>query len=282
MSVPVSSVNEFAAQGYTIARGLFSPDEVERLREHFFWVNREHRRDMDNIGDEKDPLAQYPRVMQPHRWDETSLQWMIDARLNDWMTSILGREPYAVQTMFYFKPPGARGQALHQDQFFLRVDPGTCVAAWMAIDRCDEENGCLRIVPGTHDIPVLCTIDADHEISFSNDTVELPPGYEPIELVMEPGDVLFFNGQLVHGSYPNSTSDRFRCALIGHYIVGEAEAVAQFYHPVLRMDGTEVDFGVSEQGGPCGVWVDRDGEQVAVLEGIETRQKGWSTSAGDI
>ena len=49
---------------------------------------------------------------------------MIDARLNKWMTSILGREPYAVQTMFYFKPPGARGQALHQDQFYLRVDPG--------------------------------------------------------------------------------------------------------------------------------------------------------------
>ena len=209
--------------------------------------------------------------MQPHRWDETSLQWMIDARLNDWMTSILGREPYAVQTMFYFKPPGARGQALHQDQFYLRVDPGTCVAAWMAIDRCDEENGCLRIVPGTHDIPVLCTVDADTDVSFTDVTVELPPGFEPVPLIMEPGDVLFFNGQLVHGSYPNSSNDRFRCALIGHYIVGEAEAVSKWYHPVLHMDGSEVELGVSEYGGPCGVWVDREGEQVAVLEGIETR-----------
>ena len=62
--------------------------------------------------------------MMPHRFDETSLQWMIDARLNEWMTSILGREPYAVQTMFYFKPPGARGQALHQDQFYSARRPG--------------------------------------------------------------------------------------------------------------------------------------------------------------
>ncbi len=272
MSVPVSSVNEFAAQGYTVARGLFSLDEVQHLRQHFLMINQEHRRDADNIADPSDPLALYPRVMQPHRWDETSLQWMIDERLNDWLTHILVREPFAVQTMFYFKPPGARGQALHQDQFYLRVDPGTCVAAWMAVDRCDEDNGCLRVVPGTHDLPVLCSVDADSDVSFTGDTVELPPGMEAVPLIMEPGDVLFFNGQLVHGSYPNSSEDRFRCALIGHYIVGEAEAVAQWYHPVLHMDGTEVDLGVSEQGGPCGVWVDREGAPVAVLEGIETRQ----------
>lgn len=273
MTVPNSSISQFAEQGYTLARGLFSAQEVAALREHFHWVNREHQRVSDNITDNSDPLAQYPRVMQPHRWDETSLNWMIDPRLNRWMTAILGREPYAVQTMFYFKPPGARGQALHQDQFYLRVDPGTCVAAWLAIDRCDEANGCLRVVPGTHDIPVLCTVDADADVSFTADTVELPPGYEPISLIMEPGDVLFFNGQLVHGSYPNSTDDRFRRAMIGHYIVGEAEAVAKWYHPVLRMDGSEIDLGVSEQGGPCGVWVNRDGEQVAVLAGVETRQE---------
>ena len=226
MSVPATKVHEFAAQGYTIARGLFGLDEVEALREHFFRINEEERaireRDAksDNIVEAGDPLAQYPRVMQPHRFDQKSLQWMIDARLNAWMTAILGREPYAVQTMFYFKPPGARGQALHQDQFYLRVDPGTCVAAWMAVDHCDEDNGCLRIVPGTHDIPVLCAVEADTGVSFTDVTVELPPGYEPIPLVMDPGDVLFFNGQLVHGSYPNRTIDRFRCALIGHYIVG--------------------------------------------------------------
>ena len=274
MTVPETKTNEFAAQGYTVARGLFALDEVQRLRQHFLMINQEHRRDADNIADPTDPLALYPRVMQPHRWDETSLQWMIDERLNDWLTHILGREPFAVQTMFYFKPPGARGQALHQDQFYLRVDPGTCVAAWMAVDRCDEDNGCLRVVPGTHDLPVLCSVDADTDVSFTGDTVELPPGMEAVSLIMEPGDVLFFNGQLVHGSYPNSSEGRFRCALIGHYIVGEAEAVAQWYHPVLHMDGAEVDLGVSEPGGPCGVWVDREGAPVAVLEGIETRQSG--------
>ena len=202
MTVPFTKVREFASLGYTIAPGMFSMEEVEQLRQHFLLINEQYRRESDNITDENDPLTLYPRVTQPHQWDETSLKWMIDARLNEWMTAILGREPYAVQTMFYYKPPGARGQALHQDQFYLRVEPGTCVAAWLAIDRCDEENGCLRIVPGTHDVPVLCTVDADTDVSFVNDTVELPPDYEPIPLVMEPGDVLFSTGNWCTAATP--------------------------------------------------------------------------------
>ena len=111
-------------------------------------------------------------------------------------------EPYAAQTMFYYKPPGARGQALHQDQTPLRVHPGTCLAAWMAVDDCDEENGCLQIVPRTHDLPRLCTIEADTTLSFSASTVPLPPGSEPAEpVIMKAGDIVFFNGQVIHGSY---------------------------------------------------------------------------------
>ena len=124
MTVPAAKISEFDAQGFTVAKGLFSPDEVAQLREHYFWINREHRRIEDNVVDQNDPLASYPRVMLPHRWDETSLQWMIDARLNAWLTSILRREPFAVQTMFYFKPPGARGPSLASGSVLFARRPG--------------------------------------------------------------------------------------------------------------------------------------------------------------
>ena len=65
--------------------------------------------------------------------------------------------------------------------------------------------------------------------------------------------------RLIHGSCPNSSKERFRRALAGHYVAGEAEKVSAYYHPILRMDGTEVELGASEGGEPCGVWVDRDG-----------------------
>lgn len=269
-------VDHYNQNGFLVVSGLYTQAEVEHFRAHFESMRaRESIGPSQSLSDtefgENDPLLTYPRIMQPHRRDEDSFKWLTDARLNKCMTTLLGTEPFAVQTMFYFKPPGARGQALHQDQFYLRVQPGTCLAAWMAVDDCDEENGCLRVVKGSHDWPILCTVDADLGESFTDVTVPIPDDAEVMPIHMKAGDVLFFNGQLVHGSLPNTTvpntpTARFRRALIGHYIVGEAEKVYKWYHPALRMDGTEVSLGKSEIGGTCGTWVDADGEEKMELQ----------------
>lgn len=263
---------QFAADGYAVVRGLFSPEEAARYRDHYTAMREEGPAPIDGpIANPaaNDPLLRYPRLMQPHRWDEESLAWLLDARINACLTGLLGREPYAVQTMVYFKPPGARGQALHQDNYYLRVQPGTCVAAWMALDACDEANGCLQVVPGSHTWPILCTEKADTSQSFTDVVVPLPPGVNSAPVEMQAGDVLFFNGQLVHGSNPNTTPDRFRRSLIGHYIEGDSQKVAHWYFPALRMDGSPIELESSGKGTSCGVWVDRDGQTVAEVSGFE-------------
>ncbi len=272
--IDAKHVEQFQREGYVIARGLFSKQEVDFYIDHYMRLREAGSYPGDFAGVDptsNDPLKRYPRMIHMHRWDEVSLKWLIDPRLNAWLTALLGKEPYAAQTMLYFKPPGARGQALHQDNFYLRVHPGTCMAAWMALDPCDEENGCLMVVPGTHNLPILCTIPADTTESFTNIAVPVPKDLPIVPAVMEPGDVLFFNGSLIHGSYPNRSTNRFRRSLIGHYAVGDAQKIAQFYQPLLRMDGTEVTIEVSEGGGPCGVWVERDGRPV--VEMVEPQQK---------
>jgi len=262
----------YGENGYVVVAGLFTPDEVVRYREHFMMLRRHGSYPGDMVGADpasNDPLKRYPRMIHMHRWDETSLRWMIDKRLNQVLTGLLGRSPYAVQTMLYFKPPSARGQALHQDNFYLRAQPVTCIAAWMALDDCDEANGCMQIVPGSHTWPLLCTVKADTSVSFTDVTVPIPEGQEVRPVLMQAGDVLFFNGAVVHGSYPNTTKDRFRRALIGHYIEGAAEQVAEFYHPALRMDGTPLELATSAGGGSCGVWVERDDGLAVEMVGQE-------------
>jgi len=261
----------FDTEGYLVVEGLFNQNEIEAYKQHFEDMRLSQQANTDTMGDDAidspdDPLIEYPRLMQPHRDDETSLKWLIDPRLNTVMTGLLGQSPYAVQTMFYFKPAGARGQALHQDQYYLRVEPGTCIAAWMAVDDCTIDNGCLRVVPGSQTMPLLCLTESDTTVSFTDVTVDIPNEDMVVPVEMKAGDVLFFNGQLIHGSLPNTTSDQFRRALIGHYIVGEAEKVYQWYHPVLRMDGTEIELGTSEKGGTCGVWVSVDGEPQLTMQ----------------
>ncbi len=261
----------FDHRGYLILKQLFTPAEVDMLREHFMKLRQSnHPGDFSGVDlQSSDPLKRFPRMIHMHRWDETSLRWLLDVRIGEALTALMEREPFAVQTMLYFKPPKARGQALHQDQFYLRVQPGTCIAAWMALDPCDQGNGCLQVVPGSQNWPLLCTVKADTTQSFTDVTVPVPEGTEVASMVMDAGDVLFFNGQLVHGSGPNHSPERFRRALIGHYIGGEAQEVAKYYHPALRLDGSPVALGTSSDGGMCGVWVDQDGKPAIEMHGVE-------------
>jgi phytanoyl-CoA hydroxylase len=250
--------------GHWLAQGLFSADETARIREHFMaWNASDRKEDFDRVDPTgQDPLAQFPRIIHPHRRDALSLEFLLAPRLREAMEAFLDETPFAAQTMFYFKPPGGRGQALHQDQHYLRADPGTCLAAWLAVDDCDEENGCLEVVPGSHRLPLLCHIDADTSLSFTSQTVPVPEGYEAVPVRMQAGDVLFFHGALIHGSGPNRTTDRFRRSLIAHYVTGDARAAARFYHPLLDWNGEEVEAGVTPGGGECGKVTERGIEMV--------------------
>ncbi len=261
-------VRGFQEQGYVVVSGLFSDKEVANYREHYMDMRKgSHPGDFGGVDMSiNDPLKQYPRLIHMHRWDPVSLDWMLDQRLAAVFRQLIGKEPLAVQTMLYFKPAGARGQALHQDQFYLRVQPGTCIAAWMALDDCDEENGCLQVVPGSHTLPLLCPTQADTTQSFTDVTVPLSADMQPQAVTMQAGDVLFFNGQLIHGSFPNRSASRFRRALIGHYIDAQARQVAQYYHPVLHFNGQQVELDMSEGGGQCGVWVEQDGRTVLEMQ----------------
>ncbi len=264
---------DFATDGYTVARGLFDQMEVVRLREHYMALRRRGSYKDDMVGVEpngRDPLRRYPRMAQMHRWDETTLAWLLDDRIRRLLDELLGSEPYAVQSMLYFKPGGSRGQALHQDNFYLRADPGTCVAAWMALDRTDEENGCMLVVPGSHRWPILCTAKADTRTSFTDVTVPVPATEPAVPVLMAPGDVLFFHGSLVHGSHPNTSANRFRRALIGHYIEADARQVAEYYHPALRMDGTPLELDLSEGGGACGEWTEASAVPAIAMTGTHT------------
>jgi phytanoyl-CoA hydroxylase len=269
--IPIPHKQHFDKNGYVLAPQLFTAEEANFYCEHSMRL-REHtpKNVTGSNADEQDPLKRYPRLTGLHRSDEVSLRWMLDPRIKAYLVGLLGHEPYAVSTMLYFKPPQARGQALHQDNYYLRVQPGTCLAAWMALDPCDEANGCLQIVPGSHTWPILCTQPADTTQSFTDVTVPIPAGCEIRPMRMQPGDVLFFNGSLVHGSYPNTTTDRFRRSMISHYIEGNAQQVYKWYHPLLRLDGTPVEIGYSPEGSQCGVWVTEQGTPVIELNGFET------------
>ena len=258
VDVSTTELNFWGSEGYLIRRGLFDAAEVAAIRQRFdeigtagqpiagYW---EPDLSPEAAGD---PLKRFPRVMHPHRYDELSKRILLHPRVGDVLRALYGCEPVATQSMFYFKPPGARGQALHQDNFYLQVKPGTCIAAWTAIDPATPENGGLYVVPGTQDMEIVCPETASEGESFTTHLVKAPAGKKAIPVELNPGDTLFFNGSLVHGSPPNRSTTLWRRSFICHYMPSSAKHIAKWYAPVLDFAGNVVEYELATDGGPCG------------------------------
>lgn len=256
-----TQLETFEDDGYLIVRGLYTAAEIAHIRDTFMAQAAAGPvaglSDIPAHTNPNDPLSVYPRLLNPHRHPEravgqVALGFLLAPRLEPVLTTLLGEEPLGAQTMFYFKPPGARGQELHQDNFYLRVAPGTCLAAWLAVDDADEENGGMKVVPGTHRADVACPEQADLSSSFSTEYVPVPAGKRAVHANLRAGDVLFFNGSLIHGSTPNTSGHRFRRSLIAHYVPRSSEAVSGWYKPLLSFGQSVVEIAEAAGGGPCG------------------------------
>lgn len=260
---------EFKRDGFVVVRGLFSPEEVQLLRDTFMDMNKNgpvpglseiKRKNVEGevtAYDPSDPLSFYPRMMHPHNHSDKpvgplAMRYMLDSRIRQILTKLMGEEPYAAQSMFYFKPPGSRGQDFHQDNYYLRVKPGTCMAAWTALDHCDEENGGMMCVPETADYEIQCPEKSDPKLYFTTEHVPIPEGKTAVLPILEPGDVLFFNGSTIHGSGPNRSKTRFRRSFICHYIPQSTTELSHYYQ-VYDFNGRLLShIRHNQDGGPCG------------------------------
>lgn len=258
-TITQEDVAAFGRDGYLIVRQLFDDAAVAELQTTFDGL---HARGsvqgcfkaipVEKARAKGDILLAYPRMMHPHRVSDVAMRYMLHPAFAAILTPLLGEAPIAAQSMLYWKPPTARGQAFHQDNFYLKVHPGTCVAAWVALDEIDEENGCLFVAPGSHRLDIFCPEEADPTVSFTNHYVPVPEGLPQLPVRMAAGDVLFFGGNLIHGSFPNHSATRFRRSFICHYAGESAHELSKWYFPLYDMQGRVVERETATGGGPCG------------------------------
>ncbi len=248
---------QFERDGYCVVENLFTGEEIAVIEAFFeeFKTNGLSVYDSGHKFEEVDKTKQQVRAMHPHRYSKQAEAWALNERVMEVLGVLLGRPALLAQTMYYFKPPGAKGQGMHQDNFYLLAAPATCIAAWTAIDAATLDNGCLYVVPGSHKKDIHCPADGSEVwMSYGDSHIKpFPRDAKPIPVEVPKGATMFFGGNLIHGSGPNRTADRSRRTFIGHYIDEASDQVANFYHPLLNARGETVSHvRAPEGGGPCG------------------------------
>lgn len=159
--------------------------------------------------------------IQDFNFDDVLFKYVEYKPMVDIVESIIGGNITGVHSMLINKPPNSEKDAsrhpMHQDLHYFPFRPAEwIVASWTAMEKVDESNGCLFVVPGSHkgtlmkhEYPPNVTNAAYHGVMGLD---HVPT----VNLKMEKGDTVFFHPILLHGSGPNTTKG-FRKAISSHY-----------------------------------------------------------------
>ena len=144
----------------------------------------------------------------------------------DVVEDIVGPNIICWATHYFCKMPGDdMGVAWHQDCSYWALTPSKTVTVWLAIDDADVENGCMRVIPGSHVHGHIAFRDS--EAGERNVLTQTIDGADtlgtPVNVELKAGEFSLHSDLLVHGSLPNR-SRRRRCGLTLRYCSPDVHA----------------------------------------------------------
>lgn len=134
-----------------------------------------------------------------------------DARILDAVEDVLGPDIFCWSANFFAK--NARDPSYvswHQDGTYWGLSSPDVMTAWVAFTPSLPENGCMRVIPGTHreQVPHEDRFHADNLLSRGQEVkVDVDPR-RAVDIVLQPGQMSLHHVLIVHGSEPNGADYR--------------------------------------------------------------------------
>jgi hypothetical protein len=238
MQLTEAQRRQYVEEGYTVLRGLITPEEAGRVRARLMELLQ---------GDHDWPLRHF-QVLDPRRFrnpkggyvpfgvqepaqQEPVFQEIADhASLQSAMAQLLGGLVERFTDQALIKHAAIEGPSFyHQDSHYWRLNPERGCNAWIALDTVGREASALGILPGTHRSGTL----TPHESYFDDPSLHdartgeaFPRWRIPQEqidfsrervLSLSPGDAAFFTNFTWHRAEPNR-SGTDKCAYAIAYV----------------------------------------------------------------
>jgi phytanoyl-CoA hydroxylase len=184
----------FDEEGYFLARGIFSPEEVRTLEGEFDRIVQQLRARDDTTGWLQSGIIETRNVQQ---YSGAWMAALLHKPFLDRVETLIGPDIVLNHTMLFQKMPTSAPTPFdaHQDWSYLPTEKDTMIAAMIHLSEATEQNGCLRVFPGSNRRGRMAgstAVDALFHEQF--------PLEEATPIVAEPGDVTFFHYLTVHGS----------------------------------------------------------------------------------
>jgi ectoine hydroxylase-related dioxygenase (phytanoyl-CoA dioxygenase family) len=208
----VSYADDYRANGYVHARGVFDAREVEEMRAALARILADVEGTANDANHKWGAVAQDAVLKGFHNvqfHDAAFTRAAAHPRMIEVLTEIIGPNVQLHHTKMLVKPPEKGAPfPMHQDYPYFPHTRHTVVAASVHLDDTDEANGCLRVIAGSHKQGPIEATGASHTLDV--------PLEDGTPMPAKAGDVLFFNYLTIHGSGINS-SERTRRNVLFQY-----------------------------------------------------------------
>ena len=212
----------YERDGYVIVRDVLDADLIREAQAHVDWLLARH-------PDLRGEQLGHTLLTRDAFW----VRLISDDRLLDVAEQFIGSNIALFASHYIAKPPFDGQPVLwHQDGSFWPLDPMEVSTLWLAVDDSDPENGCMRVVPGSHVLDLQAMqqrTDVANVLSAEIDPA-LVDEAQAVDIVLKAGDVSMHHPNIVHGSNAN-TSPRWRRGLTIRYIPTSTRITAEGQWP---------------------------------------------------
>ncbi len=217
-------------RGYIILKRFFSPDRVQQINDEVRRLDQSNKARW--VGN---------KMMFAIHYSDIMLKASADPELMRIINLIMGKKMDLFQSINFLT---GSEQRTHSDSYHMSTFPyGNIIAAWIALEKTTDQNGPLHYYEGSHKLPYLVNRDfgnagtnlflgkkqySDYEDKIEDVLAE--HNFERKILLAEPGDVLLWHSNLLHGGEPHHDKSLTRKSLVTHYYAEDAIC----YHEVSQ------------------------------------------------
>jgi non-heme Fe2+,alpha-ketoglutarate-dependent halogenase len=212
-----AQVERYRQDGILFPVPVLSPDETARFRAAFEEVAA-------RLGGR--PVAQALGHTHAHfRWayDLATHPAVLDA-----VEGLLGPDILVWTVSIFPKYPRDPGYiSWHQDGTYWGLDSTRVTTAWIALTDSTRDNGCMRVVPGSHRRPILPHRDTyapDNRLSRGQEIEVTVDERDAVDVVLRAGEMSLHHVNIIHGSNPNP-SEGSRIGFAPRYTTPETRQV---------------------------------------------------------
>jgi phytanoyl-CoA hydroxylase len=222
-TVYATAQEQYEREGYVVFRQVLPHDLIGEAQAHVDWLLKKY-------PDHRPEDLHHTLMTNDAFW----VRLVSDSRLLDIVERFIGPDIGLFASHYIAKRPrDGKSVPWHQDGSYWPLEPMEVITLWLAVDRSDQENGCMRILPGTQHARLLSTAEMTAQVEGSLFDIGMDPASidetRAVDLLLDAGDVSIHHPNVIHGSHANH-SERWRRGLTIRYIPTTTRILAEPPH----------------------------------------------------